>query len=63
MTAAFAEAPKSQASTLQIKRVGVFLGAEITGIDLTKPLDGAAVDVLKHAHAEHGVLVFPNQVI
>lgn len=63
MTTTLTESPKRQATTVQIKRVGVFLGAEITGIDLTQPLDGETVDVLKQAHAEHGVLVFPDQVI
>ncbi len=63
MTAALTGSLKNYGTTVQIKRVAVFLGAEITGIDLTQPLDGATVDVLKQAHAEHGVLVFPNQVI
>ena len=49
--------------SLQIHRVGVFLGAKVTGVDLTQPLDRTTVDALKQAHAEHGVLVFPNQVI
>ncbi|RYY48791.1 MAG: hypothetical protein EOO24_67305, partial [Comamonadaceae bacterium] len=58
------EAPQAAGeSSLRIKRVGVFLGAEVTGIDLTQPLDRATADALKQAHAEHGVLVFPNQVI
>lgn len=48
---------------LQIRRVGVFLGAQITGIDLTQALSTQTVDALKLAHAEHGVLVFPNQTI
>lgn len=56
-------AQPTQDSTLRIKRVGVFLGAEVTGIDLTQPQSRATVDALKQAHAEHGVLVFPNQVI
>ncbi len=47
----------------KVKRVGVFLGAQITGIDLTKPLDAAAVEALRLLHAEHGVLVFPDQEI
>lgn len=47
----------------QLRRTGVFLGAEITGIDLTQPLDEDTVQALKLAHAEHGVLVFPGQVI
>src|SRR5918996_4373388 len=48
---------------LRIRRVGVFLGAEVTGVDLTRPLDEATVEALKQAHAEHGVLVFPDQRI
>lgn len=45
----------------QLRRVGVFLGAEVTGIDLTQPLSAAAAAALRQAHAEHGVLVFPDQ--
>lgn len=51
------------ASSLRIRRVGVFLGAEVTGIDLTQPQDRTTVEALRQAHGEHGVLVFPNQVI
>ena len=50
-------------SAVQIKRVGVFLGAEIIGLDLARPLDGETVELLKLAHAEHGVLVLRNQSI
>ena len=53
----------AQTTATQIRRTGVFLGAEVTGIDLSAPLDGKTVEVLRQAHAEHGVLVFPNQVI
>ena len=63
ITATPAEAPAKQANPVQIKRMGVFLGAQITGVDLTQTLDVATVNVLKRAHAEHGVLVFPDQVI
>ncbi|HEY9530749.1 MAG TPA: TauD/TfdA family dioxygenase [Burkholderiales bacterium] len=50
-------------AALSIRRLGVFLGAEVTGIDLAKPLDAPTVEALKQAHAEHGVLVFPDQRI
>lgn len=50
-------------TSFSIRRLGVFLGAEITGIDLTRPLEQPAIDALTQAHAEHRVLVFPNQVI
>lgn len=52
-----------QESTPKVRRIGVFLGAEVTDIDLTRPLDQQTVDSLTQAHAEHGVLVFPNQLI
>lgn len=50
-------------SIVSIRRSGVFLGAEVTGIDLTQALAPAVVDQLKQAHGEHGVLVFPGQRI
>ena len=50
-------------AALSIRRLGVFLGAEVTGVDLAKPLDASTVEALKQAHAEHGVLVFPDQRI
>ena len=50
-------------SPIKLRRVGAFLGAEITGVDLTKPLDAATVAAIGQAHAEHGVLVFPRQKI
>jgi taurine dioxygenase len=64
-TAARNDAGKQGAgqSAFNLKRVGTFLGAEITGIDLTQALDDTTVEQLKHAHAEHGVLVFPDQLI
>lgn len=45
------------------RRIGKYLGAEITGIDLSQPLDAATVDALRLAHAEHEVIYFPNQKI
>ncbi|MEJ5990897.1 TauD/TfdA family dioxygenase [Ramlibacter sp. PS3R-8] len=55
--------PQAGASNPTIRRVGVFLGAVVTDIDLSRPLDPPAIEALKQAHAEHGVLVFPDQVI
>ncbi len=51
------------AAAITIRRVGTFLGAEITGVELAKPLDASTVEAIKQAHAEHGVLVFPHQKI
>ncbi len=50
-------------SPIKVRRVGAFLGAEVTGVDLAKPLDAKTVAAIGQAHAEHGVLVFPGQVI
>ena len=55
--------PAAVPGNVQIRRIGVFVAAEVSGIDLTKPLAQGVVDALKQAHAEYGVLVFPNQVI
>lgn len=48
---------------INVERVGVFLGAVVTGVDLARPLDAGTVAALVRAHAEHGVLVFPDQRI
>lgn len=53
----------SAQSPMTIRRVGAFLGAEITGIDLAQPLDESTASALRRAHAEHGVLVFPDQIL
>lgn len=46
---------------MNIEPVGVYLGAEITGIDLKETLSPESKDTILQAHAEHGVLVFPDQ--
>ena len=54
---------KNETSTISLKQKGVFLGAEITGVDLTQPLDDATIAAIGQAHAEHGLLIFPKQKI
>ena len=44
-----------------IRRLGYALGAEITGVDLTRPVDPGKLDSIKRAWAKHLVLVFPEQ--
>jgi taurine dioxygenase len=56
-------AASQSGSTISVKRLGVFLGAEVTGVDLVGPLDAPTVEAIGRAHAEHGVLVFPDQRI
>ena len=53
----------SEQSQVSIRKVGVFLGAEVTGVDLSKPLDDKTVTIITEAHAEHGILVLPDQDI
>ena len=48
---------------ITLKRAGVFLGAEVRGVDLTQPISTEIAAYLTQAHAEHGVLVFPDQTI
>ena len=48
-------------SSLNFEPVGAYLGSEVTGIDLTKPLDQATIDSILSAHAENGLLVFRDQ--
>ena len=54
---------KKPAAAVSVRLMGTFLGAEITGIDLTKPLDSEIVAAIAQAHVEHGVVVLPNQKI
>lgn len=54
---------KKPAAAVSVRLMGTFLGAEITGIDLTKPLDSEIVAAIAQAHVEHGVVVLPNQEI
>jgi hypothetical protein len=44
---------------LKVRKLGAFLGAEVTGIDLTRPLDDATVKAVDAALVAHEILVFP----
>ena len=46
---------------LKVCKVSAFLGAEVTGIDLTRPLDDVTVKAVGAALATHEVLVFPGR--
>ena len=50
-------------SNIKVRRVGYALGAEITGVDLTKPIDDATFKEIKAAALEHLLLCFPKQNI
>jgi taurine dioxygenase len=46
---------------LRIRRLGYALGAEITGIDLARPLDDATLAQIRQAWLDHLLLCFPGQ--
>src|ERR1041385_6583282 len=50
-------------SPISVTQLGAFLAAEVTGVDLTRALHASTVEAITRAHAEFGVLVFPNQTI
>ena len=50
-------------TNFSVRKLGVFLGAEITKIDLRKNLSKKTQTAIANAHATHGVLVFPKQKI
>ncbi len=52
-----------QIPTLDVKRVGASLGAEVSGIDLAQPLDDLMFEAVNSALAEHEVLIFRDQEI
>jgi taurine dioxygenase len=47
----------------EITPIAVPLGAEVRGIDLSHPLDDTTVEMLRQAHGERGLLLFPDQDI
>src|SRR5947208_12490909 len=53
----------SQNAGLTITRVGAYLGAEVTGIDLRKPLSDEQRAAIETALAENELLIFRNQDI
>jgi taurine dioxygenase len=50
-------------SSLTVKPLSPALGAEIVGIDLSKPLDAATIAAIRSAWTEHLVLLFRNQTL
>lgn len=51
----------SKSTAINIKPSGQACGAEITGLDLTKPLDDETVKAIRSAWLQYHVLSFPNQ--
>jgi taurine dioxygenase len=58
----FSESARGEVCTkLQIRRLAYALGAEVTGIDLRRPLDPTTIAAIRGAWVEHLVLCFPGQ--
>jgi taurine dioxygenase len=60
-TAKRATRPATAAATFEVDRLGRHLGAEIKGIDLSRPLDQATFAALEAALIEHKVIVARGQ--
>ncbi|MFC5744405.1 TauD/TfdA dioxygenase family protein [Actinomadura rugatobispora] len=45
----------------RVRRAGPLFGAEISGVDLTRPVDEATADALRRDFVDHRVLVFRDQ--
>ncbi|AHF79085.1 TauD/TfdA family taurine catabolism dioxygenase (plasmid) [Sodalis praecaptivus] len=59
-----AGAPPAQNGTLgglTVRPTGNALGAIVTGVDLSRPIDGAIAQALRQAWQQHLVLLFPGQ--
>ena len=54
---------KKKYKTITAIQKGVFLGAEITGVNLSKPLSKKNIEEIADAHSSYGVLIFPEQSI
>jgi len=53
----------TQEAGVTVRKVGVHLGAEITGVDLRKPLSDAQFKAVEAALVEHELIIFHNQDI
>ncbi len=53
----------AKTAPFSVRKLGKYVGAEVTGIDLSKPLDEETVAAMTLTHAENGVLAFPDQKI
>ena len=51
------------AAAMEIRRLAGAVGAEVTGLDLRRPLAAAQAAELRRVWFEHGVIVLPGQVL
>jgi taurine dioxygenase len=48
---------------MDVRRLGAALGAEVRGVDLSRPLDAATVEAIRAAFLEHIVLIIRDQSV
>jgi taurine dioxygenase len=53
----------AQRAGLTVTRVGAYLGAEISGVDLRQPISDAVRDAIEDALVEHELIIFRDQDI
>jgi alpha-ketoglutarate-dependent taurine dioxygenase len=53
----------SATQTISVRKLHPYLGAEVRGVDMRKPMDAATFKAVHDAWMEHLVLVFPEQHI
>ncbi|MBX9296624.1 TauD/TfdA dioxygenase family protein [Chromobacterium piscinae] len=57
----FNESKQESNTPFNVRRLSRYFVGEVTGVDLSQPLDPSCVAALSNALAEHEVLVFPDQ--
>lgn len=50
-------------AAIEVEQLGAYLGAQVSGVDLTRPLDDAEFRIVHDALVEHEIVVFPDQDI
>jgi len=63
MTLELQTSKKTQKSKVRVDRLGANLGAEILGIDASRPISDADFRIIEKAFIDYGVLVFRGQVM
>ncbi len=58
-----ADRSQQETSGVTVHQLGPACGAEIRGVDATRPLDEAETAIIRDALTRHGVVLFPNQNI
>ena len=56
------ERPRRVSDRLHIQPLAPSLGAEISGVDLTRPLSADSVDRIRRAFVDHGVIFFATNI-